>query len=73
MAVSLDQFDRPTAIVDQLKLGASSANRLKSLGVFEGQQIELARRGNPMIIKAAGSRVAIADDIAKCILVRDVA
>lgn len=49
----------------------SSACRLKSLGVFEGQTIEVSRRGNPLIVKAAGSRVAIAADLAEGILVRD--
>lgn len=68
---SLDCHDFSTMVVEKLNLDAAPASRLKALGVFEGQEIELTRKGNPFIIKAAGSRVAIAADIAKCILVRD--
>lgn len=68
---SLGSRDLATLIVEKLNLDLAPANRLKSLGVFEGQQIELTRKGNPLIVKAAGSRVAIAADLAKFILVRD--
>jgi Fe2+ transport system protein FeoA len=53
-----------------LDLPDTSALRLKALGIFEGQRIELAKRGSPMIVKAAGGRVAIAEEIARRILVR---
>ncbi len=68
---SLDQLRQTVAVIEKLDLPLETGNRLKSLGVFEGQRIELARQGNPLIIKAAGSRVAIAQTLAKCILVRD--
>jgi len=69
---SLDQLRTNTAIVNALDLSDSSAQRLKSLGVFEGQRIEVARRGNPLIVKAAGSRIAIASELAKNILVQEI-
>jgi Fe2+ transport system protein FeoA len=43
---------------------------LKALGLFEGQQVQLSRRGNPLILKAAGSRIAVAGEIAQQIFVR---
>ena len=69
---SLDRLRNDVAIVENLRLPEASAKRLKSLGVFKGQRIELARRGNPLIVKAAGSRIAIAEGIAKHIFVREV-
>ena len=69
---SLDQLRTNIAIVNALDLSDSSAQRLKSLGVFEGQRIEVARRGNPLIVKAAGSRIAIASELAKNILVQEI-
>jgi len=68
---SLDQLRQTVAVIDRLDLTVEAGNRLKSLGIFVGQRIELARQGNPLIIKAAGSRVAIAQALAKCILVRE--
>jgi hypothetical protein len=43
---------------------------LKSLGLFEGQQVQLARVGNPLIVKAAGGKIAVAGEIAKGIYMR---
>ena len=68
----LSEFSLQFGVIDSLSITGAAAKRLKSLGVFEGQRIELAHRGNPLIIKAAGSKVAIALPIAKRILVRDV-
>ena len=68
---SLDVLQSGFAIVDSLDCVESTANRLRSLGIYVGQQIEVARRGNPLIVKAAGSRIAVSQDIAKQILVRE--
>ena len=70
---SLAQLQCSHAVVDSLQCTDSSANRLKSLGIFAGQQIEIARRGNPLIVKAAGSRIAVSEGIAEQILVREFA
>ncbi len=67
---SLDCLKSETGVVERLDLVEADANRLKAMGIFAGQRIELARRGNPMIVKAAGGRVAIAGPIAAKILVR---
>ncbi len=71
MSITLNRIDEPVAIVKAINLAESAAGRLKALGVFEGQRIEIARRGNPLIVKAAGSRIAIAEGLAKDILVEN--
>lgn len=68
---SLFELQHRVAVVEGLSCPDGAANRLKSLGIFAGQQIEVARRGNPFIVKAAGSRIAVSADIAKQILVRE--
>ena len=68
---SLDALQSGFAVVESLDCVESTANRLRSLGIFAGQQIEVSRRGNPLIVKAAGSRIAVSQDIAKHILVRE--
>lgn len=70
---TLDKLSGVSAVIEKLGVAESSAGRLKSLGIFEGQTIEIAREGNPLIVKAAGSRVAIAQALAKDIFVRAVA
>jgi len=52
-----------------VNLQGVSAHRLKALGIFEGQEVRLAKRGNPLIVKAAGGKIAIAVDIANQIVV----
>ncbi len=71
MCTTLNRIDEPRAIVKAINLAESAARRLKALGVFEGQCIEIARRGDPLIVKAAGSRIAIAEGLAKDILVEN--
>ena len=65
MSISLDKLPNDRGIVGSIALSDSAAKRLKALGVFEGQHIQIARRGDPLIVKAAGSRIAIAKDLAK--------
>lgn len=68
----LAEFGGRTAQIVQLNLPAAEEHRLKSLGLFEGQSIEVQKTetGSPLILTAAGSRVAIAHEIAARILVR---
>ena len=68
--ISLDQFLGTAGEIARLDLPEACANRLKSLGLFEGQQVQLARIGNPLIVKAAGGKVAVAGEIAKGIYMR---
>ncbi len=67
---NLCEFPGRTAEIVQFDLPEMETQRLKSLGVFEGQSIELRKAGNFMIFTAAGSRVAIANAIACRITVR---
>lgn len=39
-------------------------HRLRTMGLFEGQTVLLIKRCNPVIIKVAGARVALASEIA---------
>ncbi len=53
-----------------MQVGESASIRLKSLGIFLGQVIELKRAGDPMVVRAAGSRVAMSRSITDEILVQ---
>ncbi|TWT98822.1 FeoA family protein [Neorhodopirellula pilleata] len=68
--ITLDHFTGRDGEIVRLDLPEACATRLKSLGLFEGQRVELARGGNPMILKAAGGRIAVAGEIAKGIFLR---
>ena len=69
----LDCADSYPCVVTQLDLGDIEATRLKSMGIFAGQTVELTKRGNPIIVKVAGGRIAISQAIAQKIFVRDAA
>lgn len=68
--ITLDHFNDSTGEIARLDLPEACAIRLKSLGLFEGQHVELTRAGNPMILKAAGGKIAVAGEIAKGIFMR---
>ncbi|MCM2374098.1 FeoA family protein [Aporhodopirellula aestuarii] len=68
--ITLDHFIGTAGEIARLDLPEACAIRLKSLGLFEGQYVQLARSGNPMIVKAAGGKIAVAGDIAKGIYMR---
>lgn len=57
------------ATVTRIDLEGFEAARLKAMGVYEGQTVELAQTGNPVIVKAAGSKMALAREIASRIMV----
>lgn len=66
----LSEFSGRTAEILQLNLSPTEARRLRRLGVFEGQLIELQPHGNPAIVfSVAGGRVAIAREVAQQIVV----
>lgn len=58
-----------SATVTSIELDGFEAARLKAMGVYEGQTVELSRQGSPVIVKAAGSKLALADEIASRIMV----
>ncbi|WP_283433611.1 FeoA family protein [Neorhodopirellula lusitana] len=62
---SLNRFRGTCGQITRLDVPAACATRLKSLGLFEGQRVQLARGGNPMIVKAAGGKIAVAGEIAR--------
>jgi len=68
--ITLDHFIGTTGEISRLDLPETCATRLKSLGLFEGQQLQLASTGNPMIVKAAGGKIAVATEIARGIYMR---
>ncbi|WP_315857275.1 FeoA family protein [Rhodopirellula halodulae] len=68
--LALDRCESACAEIIRLDLPENCAARLKALGLFEGQCVQLSRRGNPLILKAAGSRIAVAGEIAQQIIVR---
>lgn len=61
------------ALVQRLALPENESVRLKSLGLFVGQEITIQRTGSAVIVSAAGGRVAISDEIAKQIFVQHAA
>jgi len=67
--MALDRASTPEVVIRQLDLPDSCALRLKAMGLFEGQRVEIARWGNPLVVKAAGSKIALAREIARHILV----
>ena len=68
--LSLSDYEGQTAQVVRLDLPATEALRLKSMGVFVGQSIVVRKLGNPLILTAAGGRIAIAREVARHILVQ---
>ncbi|MCX8083062.1 MAG: ferrous iron transport protein A [bacterium] len=47
--------------------------RLMTLGIFEGDEIELVKSSpGPIIIEKKGTRIGIAQDLASCILVENI-
>ena len=66
----LSDYDGDSAEIVRLDLPEAEAQRLKSMGIFEGQSIELCRTGDPLILTAAGGRVAIAREVARQIVVQ---
>ncbi len=68
-ATSVNLMRRGRATVTRIDLDGFEAARLKAMGLYEGQTIELSRVGNPCIVRAAGSKMALANEIASHIMV----
>lgn len=68
--VSLEHFIGTSGEIARLDLPEACAIRLKALGLFAGQHVQLSRVGNPMIVKAAGGKIAVAGEIARGIYMR---
>ncbi|QDS94085.1 FeoA domain protein [Roseimaritima multifibrata] len=50
-------------------LPADQEHRLRTMGLFEGQCLQLIKASNPVIVKVAGARVALAREVADFIYV----
>ncbi|GEM_PF-6592902 len=50
-------------------LPEAQEHRLRTMGLFEGQCVQLLKKSNPVIIKVAGARMALAREIAECVYV----
>src|SRR6056297_2080318 len=51
---NLNDFVGKSGRITRLEVPELMGIRLKAMGLFEGQYLELSRLGNPMIVKAAG-------------------
>ena len=65
--ISLDQLKMGQVglIVEMNEPDQEPADRLKALGLCVGRRIELLKAGNPMILRVLGSRIGLANRLAK--------
>ena len=69
--ITLHEFPGRDAEIVQLDMPVADARRLRSLGAFEGQTIELLRGGgSAFVMSVAGGQIAVASEIAQQIVVR---
>jgi len=65
LLVRLDKLPaRTCAVVRSVSTDDEDTQRLKTLGVCVGRRVELARVGNPLILKIFGSRLGISAELA---------
>jgi Fe2+ transport system protein FeoA len=57
------------AIVRRIEVEDDSMDRLKALGICIGRQVELVKRGDPLIVRVYGSRLGISSRLANRVLV----
>jgi len=63
--VRLDELPpRVCAVVRSIATDDEDTQRLKTLGVCVGRRVEVARSGNPLILKIFGSRLGISGELA---------
>ncbi|HEX9045547.1 MAG TPA: FeoA family protein [Verrucomicrobiae bacterium] len=55
---------RVCAVVRSIATDDEDTQRLKTLGVCVGRRVEVARSGNPLILKVFGSRLGISGELA---------
>lgn len=55
---------RTCAVVRSIATDDEDTQRLKTLGVCVGRRIEVARNGNPLILKIFGSRLGLSAELA---------
>ena len=55
---------RTCAVVRRIETDGEEVQRLKSLGLCVGRQIEVIKSGDPLIIKIFGSRIGLSASLA---------
>ena len=55
---------RTCAVVRRIETDGEEIQRLKTLGVCVGRQIEVVKSGDPLIIKVFGSRIGLSASLA---------
>jgi Fe2+ transport system protein FeoA len=58
---------RTCALVRRIETDSEDVQRLKTLGVCVGRQIEVVKSGDPLIIKIFGSRIGLSASLAACV------
>lgn len=68
--VRLDRLGRRTcAVVRRIDSGCEDIERLKTLGVCAGRQIEVVKDGDPMILRVFSSRIGMSGSLAESVWV----
>ncbi len=57
------------AVVRRIEAEDDNTERLKALGICIGREVELVRRGDPLIVRVYGSRLGISERLANRVLV----
>jgi len=57
------------ALVRRIETEDDNMERLKALGICIGRQVELVKRGDPLIVRVYGSRLGISSRLANRVLV----
>jgi Fe2+ transport system protein FeoA len=69
LEVELTRLDRLAsrvcAIVRKIDSESEDIARLKTLGVCSGRQVELIKRGDPLILRVFSSRIGISSSLAE--------
>jgi Fe2+ transport system protein FeoA len=55
---------RACAIVRRIETDGEEVQRLKSLGLCVGRQVEVVKSGDPLIVKIFGSRIGLSASLA---------
>lgn len=64
----LDELPPKTcAVVRRIETDGEEVQRLKSLGLCIGRQIEVVKTGDPLIVKIFGSRIGLSASLARCV------
>lgn len=58
---------RTCAVVRRIETDGEEVQRLKSLGLCIGRQIEVVKTGDPLIVKIFGSRIGLSASLAECV------